>query len=99
MTIFLCMPVCLCVCVYSRYDRNKLLLKEIHNVQYVSCMNPTAGSFTINPRLQVNTHAAHSQGRRIGAGHRVLLVMQPEADLNACILSCFHHLRVSYRFY
>ncbi|XP_064179132.1 dynein heavy chain 9, axonemal [Anguilla rostrata] len=34
------------------YDRNKLLLKEIHNVQYVSCMNPTAGSFTINPRLQ-----------------------------------------------
>lgn len=35
-----------------RYDRNKLTLKEIHNVQYVACMNPTAGSFTINPRLQ-----------------------------------------------
>ncbi|KAK2885147.1 hypothetical protein Q8A73_021621 [Channa argus] len=34
------------------YDRNKLLLKEIHSVQYMSCMNPTAGSFTINPRLQ-----------------------------------------------
>ncbi|XP_062234716.1 dynein axonemal heavy chain 9-like [Platichthys flesus] len=34
------------------YDRTKLLLKEINNVQYVSCMNPTAGSFTINPRLQ-----------------------------------------------
>ncbi|KAM8815016.1 dynein axonemal heavy chain 9 [Rhynchonycteris naso] len=34
------------------YDRNKLSLKEIVNVQYVSCMNPTAGSFTINPRLQ-----------------------------------------------
>uniref|UniRef100_A0A668AEI7 Dynein axonemal heavy chain 17 n=1 Tax=Myripristis murdjan TaxID=586833 RepID=A0A668AEI7_9TELE len=34
------------------YDRSKLLLKEVHNVQYVSCMNPTAGSFTINPRLQ-----------------------------------------------
>ncbi|KAK5851425.1 hypothetical protein PBY51_002220 [Eleginops maclovinus] len=34
------------------YDRNKLLQKEIHSVQYVSCMNPTAGSFTINPRLQ-----------------------------------------------
>ncbi|XP_076856222.1 dynein axonemal heavy chain 9 [Brachyhypopomus gauderio] len=34
------------------YDRTKLQLKEIHNVQYVSCMNPTAGSFTINPRLQ-----------------------------------------------
>lgn len=35
-----------------RYDRNKLTLKEIHNIQYVACMNPTAGSFTINPRLQ-----------------------------------------------
>ena len=35
------------------YDRQKLTLKEIHGVQYVSCMNPTAGSFTINPRLQV----------------------------------------------
>ncbi|NXC27886.1 DYH9 protein, partial [Campylorhamphus procurvoides] len=34
------------------YDRARLSLKEITNVQYVSCMNPTAGSFTINPRLQ-----------------------------------------------
>ncbi|NXO09420.1 DYH9 protein, partial [Oriolus oriolus] len=34
------------------YDRSRLCLKEISNVQYVSCMNPTAGSFTINPRLQ-----------------------------------------------
>jgi dynein heavy chain len=34
------------------YDRTKLSLKEIHNCQYVSCMNPTSGSFTINPRLQ-----------------------------------------------
>ncbi|XP_069808270.1 dynein axonemal heavy chain 9 isoform X2 [Dendropsophus ebraccatus] len=34
------------------YDRTKLTMKEIMNVQYVSCMNPTAGSFTINPRLQ-----------------------------------------------
>lgn len=34
------------------YDRTKLTLKDIHNCQYVSCMNPTAGSFTINPRLQ-----------------------------------------------
>ncbi|KAK7573934.1 hypothetical protein V9T40_011125 [Parthenolecanium corni] len=33
------------------YDRSKLTLKEIQNCQYVSCMNPTAGSFTINPRL------------------------------------------------
>lgn len=34
------------------YDRTKLTLKDIHNCQYVSCMNPTAGSFTINARLQ-----------------------------------------------
>merc|ERR1719228_2801944 len=34
------------------YDRTKLSLKEIHNCQYIACMNPTAGSFTINPRLQ-----------------------------------------------
>ncbi|XP_024130607.1 dynein heavy chain 9, axonemal [Oryzias melastigma] len=34
------------------YDRSKLLLKDIHNVQYITCMNPTAGSFTIDPRLQ-----------------------------------------------
>ena len=35
------------------YDRAKLTLKEIHNTQYVACMNPTAGSFTIDSRLQV----------------------------------------------
>uniref|UniRef100_A0A3P8V3P1 Dynein axonemal heavy chain 11 n=1 Tax=Cynoglossus semilaevis TaxID=244447 RepID=A0A3P8V3P1_CYNSE len=34
------------------FDRQKLTLKEIHNTQYVACMNPTAGSFSINPRLQ-----------------------------------------------
>ena len=34
------------------YDRTKLTLKDIHNCQYIACMNPTAGSFTINPRLQ-----------------------------------------------
>uniref|UniRef100_A0A672ZPD5 Dynein, axonemal, heavy chain 11 n=1 Tax=Sphaeramia orbicularis TaxID=375764 RepID=A0A672ZPD5_9TELE len=34
------------------YDRQKLTLKEIHNTQYVACMNPTAGSFNVNPRLQ-----------------------------------------------
>jgi len=34
------------------YDRAKLTIKDISNVQFVSCMNPTAGSFTINPRLQ-----------------------------------------------
>ena len=34
------------------YCRSKMTQKNIHNVQYVACMNPTAGSFTINPRLQ-----------------------------------------------
>ncbi|KAJ3220317.1 hypothetical protein HK099_004389 [Clydaea vesicula] len=34
------------------YDRSKLTLKEIHNCQYVACMNPTAGSFTVTQRLQ-----------------------------------------------
>ncbi|XP_077576473.1 dynein axonemal heavy chain 11 [Stigmatopora nigra] len=34
------------------YDRQKLSLKEIHNTQYVACMNPNTGSFNINPRLQ-----------------------------------------------
>ncbi|KFQ06883.1 Dynein heavy chain 17, axonemal, partial [Leptosomus discolor] len=34
------------------YDRTKLTLKAICNCQYVACMNPTAGSFTIDPRLQ-----------------------------------------------
>ncbi|XP_072903303.1 LOW QUALITY PROTEIN: dynein axonemal heavy chain 11 [Hemitrygon akajei] len=34
------------------YDRQKLVLKEIHNCQYITCMNPAAGSFSINMRLQ-----------------------------------------------
>ncbi|XP_033038307.1 dynein heavy chain 17, axonemal isoform X2 [Trachypithecus francoisi] len=34
------------------YDRHKLTLKDVHNCQYVACMNPTSGSFTIDPRLQ-----------------------------------------------
>lgn len=34
------------------YDRSKLSLKDIQNVQFISSMNPTAGSFTIDSRLQ-----------------------------------------------
>jgi dynein heavy chain len=34
------------------YDRSKFTLKNIANCQYVTCMNPTSGSFTVNPRLQ-----------------------------------------------
>ena len=34
------------------FDRAKLTQKNINNTQYVACMNPTAGAFVINPRLQ-----------------------------------------------
>ncbi|CAD7085079.1 unnamed protein product [Hermetia illucens] len=34
------------------YDKTKLMLKDIKNCQFAACMNPTAGSFTIDPRLQ-----------------------------------------------
>lgn len=34
------------------YDRSKFTLKQVQNVQFLSCMNPNAGSFFINPRLQ-----------------------------------------------
>eukprot|EP00698_Gefionella_okellyi_P011840 TRINITY_DN3147_c1_g1_i1.p1 TRINITY_DN3147_c1_g1~~TRINITY_DN3147_c1_g1_i1.p1 ORF type:complete len:4456 (-),score=1211.74 TRINITY_DN3147_c1_g1_i1:43-11907(-) len=33
------------------YDRKKRSAKKVNNVQFVTCMNPSAGSFTINPRL------------------------------------------------
>ncbi|KAL7490113.1 hypothetical protein ACHAW6_015825 [Cyclotella cf. meneghiniana] len=34
------------------YELQKMTLKNISNTQIVSCMNPTAGCFNINPRLQ-----------------------------------------------
>lgn len=34
------------------YDRQKITVKDIGNTQYVCCMNPTAGSFVVNQRLQ-----------------------------------------------
>ncbi|XP_076826869.1 dynein axonemal heavy chain 11 [Brachyhypopomus gauderio] len=34
------------------YDSQKLSLKEVHNTQYIACLNPQAGSCTVNPRLQ-----------------------------------------------
>jgi len=34
------------------YDLQKMSLKNIANTQVVTCMNPTAGSFVVNPRLQ-----------------------------------------------
>ena len=41
----LCHPV-------PRFDKQKILLKEIQNCQYAAAMNPTAGSFNITPRMQ-----------------------------------------------
>ena len=39
---------------YGRWsDRLKLTWKNIMNCQYIACMNPTAGSFYVNPRLQL----------------------------------------------
>jgi dynein heavy chain len=34
------------------YDKQKLIMKKISNTAYIAAMNPTAGSFVINPRLQ-----------------------------------------------
>jgi dynein heavy chain len=34
------------------YDRAGMAIKDVDGVDYVTCMNPTAGSFTINSRLQ-----------------------------------------------
>lgn len=34
------------------YERSKFLLRNLLNCQYLACLNPTAGSFVINPRLQ-----------------------------------------------
>lgn len=34
------------------YDRAKLTIKEIKNTMYIAAMNPFAGSFTIDERLQ-----------------------------------------------
>jgi dynein heavy chain len=36
----------------SWYDTSKLEKKEVQDVQYLAAMNPTAGSFTVDPRLQ-----------------------------------------------
>ncbi|ETW07727.1 hypothetical protein H310_02174 [Aphanomyces invadans] len=34
------------------YDRAKFTVKQVVDCQFVTCMNPTGGSFYINPRLQ-----------------------------------------------
>uniref|UniRef100_A0A8C9ZTH7 Dynein, axonemal, heavy polypeptide 9 like n=1 Tax=Sander lucioperca TaxID=283035 RepID=A0A8C9ZTH7_SANLU len=68
------------------YDRQRLVLKEIHNCQYITCMNPTAGSFSINPRLQRH--------------FSVFAVHFPSADALATIFSsiliCLHQNPISF---
>merc|ERR1719506_960946 len=34
------------------YDLSKLTTKTIQGTQYIACLNPTAGCFFVNPRLQ-----------------------------------------------
>jgi dynein heavy chain len=34
------------------YDRSKITLKDIGNTQFLACMNPTAGIFVVDERLQ-----------------------------------------------
>jgi len=34
------------------YDIQKLTIKNVDDCQYISALNPTAGSFSVNPRLQ-----------------------------------------------
>lgn len=38
--------------MHARGAQVKVVLKEVTNVQYAACMNPTAGSFHITPRMQ-----------------------------------------------
>lgn len=37
---------------YHWYDRTAMTIKDVKGVNNVACINPTAGSFTINPCLQ-----------------------------------------------
>ena len=34
------------------YDRTKLTVNEVHDIQFAACMNPAVGSYTVDPRLQ-----------------------------------------------
>ena len=36
----------------SWFDTHKLDKKEIQDVQFIACMNPTSGSFVVNEPLQ-----------------------------------------------
>ncbi|KAM9310019.1 dynein axonemal heavy chain 11 [Pholidichthys leucotaenia] len=89
------------------YDRQKLTLKEIYNTQYVACMNPTAGSFIINPRLQrhfsvfaVNFPSSEAQKSIFGqilCGHLKqqcfgLLVQKSAADVVQAAITLHHKM-------
>merc|ERR1719443_1987433 len=61
------------------FDRAKITIKDIGNTQYICCMNPTAGSFVVNQRLQrhfwtcavpfPDQHALHTIYQTFMQGH------------------------------
>ena len=52
------------------YDKTKIVLKEVLDCGYTACMNPTAGSFTITPRMQrhFSTFAVQARARALHCG-------------------------------
>lgn len=56
------------------FDRTKLAQKVIQDCQYVAAMNPSAGSFNIDPRLQV-TCVSCRRKRNSAALYRLFLVI------------------------
>lgn len=73
------------------YDRTKLSLKDIHNIIFFSCMNPTAGSFTIDPRLQ--RHFMVFALRSVRTGNRF---KESQLKLNRFYLKVFALNNVSF---
>ena len=62
------------------YDRQKLTLRDIHNCQYVACMNPTAGNFTIDSRIQ--RHFAVFAVSFPGQVNFIIQILSPSIDLH-----------------
>lgn len=40
------------IITFGNLAQVKVVMKEVTNTQYVACMNPTAGSFQVTPRMQ-----------------------------------------------
>ena len=63
------------------YDKSKIVLKEVLDCGFVACMNPTAGSFNITPRMQRHfaTFAMQARPRRASALSRRTANSTPRA--------------------